>query len=87
MEKQNFFSRLINNIKAIWDRLGEEDVPVEEKLGRAEAEELKGIKAIEAEFHEKNKFVPKAKVNEGKANSATKGKTKAIKDEKILGDA
>ena len=86
MEKDNIFKIIINGIKKAWDRLGEEDIPVEDKLGRAEREELNRINAIQEEIHENNKFVPKAKVNEGKAKFAAKGKPKK-KKKKILGDA
>ena len=88
MEK-NIFSRIISNIKGIWDRLGEEDLPIEDRLDVESARELKMIKEVQEKIHRERSsgIVPEAKVDERKAaKSVVKGKSEVKNVEKTIGD-
>ena len=90
IKRKNVFSRIGDTIKNIWDTLGEEDIVVSDNnLTAKELKELSEIIKVQEEFkatvHGPNKFVPKAKVNEGTAKVTAKGK-KVEKEERTLGE-
>ena len=91
IKRKNVFSKLSDTIKRFWDMLGEEDIALDNdnNLTKKELEELAKIIKVQEEFkatvHGPNKFVPKAKVNEGTAKVIAKGK-KVEKEERTLGE-
>ena len=88
--KENILTRVFNKIKAGWTRLGEPDInnAMLGDLDAATAKEVKAIQEVQEKVHEQRGFVPRAKVNEGKAQATAKGKGRTnTMGQKILGDA
>ncbi len=88
MGNKNILSKIINGIKNGWERLGEPDIPDGTDINATVIKEVEEIKKVQEKVHEQGGFVPKARVNEERAqvNAKKRGNSSKKGKQKILGE-
>lgn len=68
-------NKIKNFFVEIWNRINSVDIPDGyENLTKEERAELDNTYQVEKKVHEQKSFVPKAQINEGKAQASARGK-------------